>query len=332
MYITKLYSRLGPKMGAFGKYTLPLTFSKFNTKDVVINTRKPKYSTIFDVSHMGIFETRNKQIIKDVFPVNLGRNKSKLTILTDNNGNVIDDLILGNVDNHKYRLVVNANTKDYYRSHDDLIEKKNKIILAIQGDHSQKLVETLFRVKLDNLYFMNNMTLYQEMIEICRCGYTGEDGFELYLEKGIGIDIIQYLIDLSCSDDKILFGGLIERDLLRLESGLCLSGTEFGSNMNINYKALGMDFVIDKEYRDKDYFKSDYKRVGFTNKKPIKKGPIINTNNEEVGIITSSNKSFNLNTFIGMGYLKKTAFNDNFHGDIKLANLPFIAPNYYKSK
>lgn len=330
MSIHSLYSKLSPKMGTFGKYTLPLTFSKYNTKDTVINTRKPGYCTIFDVSHMGIFETNNKNVIENSFHINVNKNKSKLTCIINKEGHIIDDLIVGNVENYKYRLVVNANTKHLF-NHYVFKEKNDKVILAIQGDYSQKLLETILSTNLDDLPFMGNKTIVTDSIEISRCGYTGEDGFELYLDSNIGIDIYKSLIERSDTDDNIMFGGLIERDLLRLEAGMCLSGTDFGGNMGIHFDALNMNFMVDSTYRNQDRFKSDYTRVGFTNTAPIKVGPLY-ADNEEVGFITSSNKSYNLDTFIGMGYLNKNSImngdtvlqHGRQTGQLNLVKLPFI--------
>ena len=136
-----MLSVLGPKMGQFGKYILPMTYSKFKTSDVVVKTRKPNYCTVFDVSHMAIFETQNAELLETKFMTNVPKkNISKLAINLDNNGTVLDDLIIGNVDDEKFRLVINANTKQLYRSDFQEIPKK---IIAIQGDYSQSLVEEL---------------------------------------------------------------------------------------------------------------------------------------------------------------------------------------------
>ena len=337
MFIPKLYTRLSPKMGQYGKFTLPLTFDKFKTRDVVIKTREPGFASIFDVSHMGIFETRRRDLIEKNFLVNLEKynNKAKLSAVLDSKGHIIDDVIIGDVDNQKYRLVVNANTKDYFRNIEDFHEE-NKIILAIQGDHSQKLLENIFDINLDDLYFMENRTVIKDKIEICRCGYTGEDGFELYLNQDEGEGIIEGLVDLSLQSDNVLFGGLIERDLLRLEAGLCLSGTEFGGDIDIGFKALNMDFMVDLKYRKQYNFQSEYTRVGFTDKKPIRKGPIKDIDGSEVGFITSSNKSFNLNKFIGMGYLKKALLdsscelNCELNTNMELVSLPFVETKSYR--
>jgi aminomethyltransferase len=331
MFIQRLYNRLSPKMGNYGNYFLPLTYSKFNTKDVVVKTRTPGFATVFDVSHMGIFETNRVDLIEKYFLVDLNKynNRSKLVSLINKRGHIVDDIIIGDVDKSKYRLVVNAASKNYFRNILDFHEK-NKVIVAIQGDYSQKILENMFSTNLDNLFFMENLTIKKDAIEICRCGYTGEDGFELYLDKCEGEEIVENLVDLSLKSDNLLFGGLIERDLLRLESGLCLSGTEFGKNLKIDFKALNMDFMIDLKYRKKLDFQSDYTRVGFTSNKPIRRGPILNKDDESIGLITSSNKSFNLNKFIGMGYLNKNSLGDTLYGNMELVTLPFIESNYYK--
>ena len=331
MALYKHYSKLGPKMGQFGKNILPMTFQKYKTKEVVINTRKPGYCSIFDVSHMGIFETQNRQFVEDKFMVNLSKpNHSKLSAVLNAKGHIVDDLIIGNVNSEKYRLVVNANTKDYFKKHSEL-EEKDRIILAVQGQYSQELLENMFSTDLSKTYFMGNKII-TDTIEICRCGYTGEDGFEIYMDYNLGEDIIRELVNLSEENDSIMFGGLVERDLLRLEAGLCLSGTEFGEDMNIDFKALNMDFMVGLKYRKQRNFKSEYTRVGFTNSRPIRQGPIENSEGQEIGFITSSNKSFNLNKFIGMGYIRKEALQDEFKGDLKIVELPFINNNYYKPK
>jgi aminomethyltransferase len=329
MVLSKLYSRLSPKMGKFGNNILPMTFQKFKTKDVVINTRKPGYCTIFDVSHMGVFETKNKKFLEDTYKINLSKkNNTKLAAVLNDKGIITDDLMIGNIDNNKYRLVVNANTKKYFRKYKEL-EEKEKIILAIQGDLSENLLEYIFSTNLKEIFFMNNTSVLDNSIEICRCGYTGEDGFELYMDYDIGKYFYKKLIDMSLQNESIMFGGLIERDLLRLEAGLCLSGVDFGENMNIDFKSLNMDFLVSLKHRKNSNFQSEFIRVGLSNSKPIRQGVILNTNSEEIGFITSSNKSFNLDKFIGMGYLKKKSLKDKLNNNLKIVDLPFIKSKYY---
>lgn len=356
MTIRKLYSILNPKMGQYGKYLLPLSFSDYNVKDVVINTRKKDYATVFDVSHMGIFEAPINQVTTDYFSNllnnnlnTLNNNKSRLSVLLNNKGNIIDDLIIGNINNEKFRLVVNANNKCYFDNLEHIKRNSNSII-AIQGPGSQKILENLFNIDLNNLYFMENKIINKD-ISLCRCGYTGEDGFELYLNNmnNTANDTFFELIKQSRTNNKILFGGLIARDILRLEAGLNLSGSEFDKEMNINFSAINMNFLVHPNYRKKFDLNSEIKQFRFSSNKPIKKG-IISSYNKKVGFITSSGKSFNLDKFIGIGYLKNTAFNsndyielnDNYNIDIDTNNNKdkkqklsiqtdnFIKTNYYK--
>ena len=93
------------------------------------------------------------------------------------------------------------------------------------------------------MYFMDNKSVVPNEIELCRCGYTGEDGFEIYLKEEIGDEIREKLVDLFLENENIMFGGFSGERFIRLEAGLCLSGVEFGGDMDIDFKALGMDLV-----------------------------------------------------------------------------------------
>ena len=352
MSLKNIYASLLPKMGKYGTYTLPMSFANYKTKDLVINTRKPGYTTVFDVSHMGIFETnfKNSHAIEDMLKIDLGKlalNKSKLAVILQEN-NIIDDLLIGNVDNKKLRLVVNANTKEYFREK-DFLNEKSKIIISLQGDGSQTIMEQFAKEDLNNFYFLENKTINDD-IEICRCGYTGEDGFEIYTNNEIGESLFEELIHLSNSNDKILFGGLIARDILRLEAGLNLSGAEFGfneedkihdhiQNRKVNFGSLGMNFLIDKKFRTDLNLDSSLTQIKISSTSPIKKGKIYVQNKNEisdVGFITSSLKSFNFNKFIGLGYVDKNYINDTifiegYKGAKNILTIEekFVNKNYY---
>ena len=327
MSFSKIHSRLLPKMGEFAGYSLPLRFGKFNSKDVVVNTRKPGFTTVFDVSHMGVYESSNTRSyisskLEKLLYIDIDKltnNKAKLAVLINNDGVVLDDLIISNVDNKKYRLVVNADKKttNFFDNFDrENIVKKQRSIIALQGNGSQKIVENIIGQPLDNLYFMENKTLVKDKFEICRCGYTGEDGFELYLDDNYGNQIYENLVSLAedYENSSVQFGGLIERDVLRTEAGLCLSGVEFGEDLGIKFNSLNMPFLVDKKYRLddtlKERFKSSVVQTMMVSSKPIQKGSLYIQNKNDntdikVGFITSAVKSFNLNKFIGIGYINR---------------------------
>ena len=362
--LKSIQDNYNPVMTNFGKFDLPLKFKNYNSKDITINTRKDK-CTLFDVSHMAIFEIGFKEknyqnlsnVLESLFPINtniLKENRSALSIILNKECEIIDDFIVSNIDNEKYRFVINANTKEDFEK---LMKKKlfsncdqsfklenpNKIILAIQGKKSQEILEEIYSINLNDLYFLDNLTLKKNEIEISRCGYTGEDGFELYLSLEEG-----YLLYKKLVHKNLYLGGLLERDILRLESGLCLSGSEFSKNQSIHFSESNLDFVIGKKRKNDKLFIGGEKlnnfinnkksRVGFMSKKPLRTGKIYH-DYKYIGEITSSVKSYNLDKFIGMGYIydKYLDYDLNlytpYNKEINLTKLPFIKPNYrVKSK
>jgi aminomethyltransferase len=347
MSLKKLHKLLNPKMGNYGKFVLPLSYPSFNTKDVVINTRKPNYSTFFDVSHMGIFESKinnySIQNLNNLLNINVNKlipNKSKLCVILNKHGCVIDDLILSNINNEKYRLIVNANNKDFFRKK-KFLDEKNKHIFALQGNGTQKILEKIYNINLNDIYFMENININND-IELSRCGYTGEDGFEIYLDENSGYNLFNEIINASKIDNNVLFGGLIARDILRLEAGLNLSGAEFNENMNTKFNSLNMNFLLEKKFRieNRNNLISDYKQFKFSSNKPINLGEIY-SKNEIIGLITSSTMSFNLKKFIALGYIKYNEAQDNEiyvkdnrnkENILKIHVENFINTNYYKKK
>jgi glycine cleavage system aminomethyltransferase T len=354
MNYAKLYSKLLPKMGQYGNFTLPMTFQKFRSSDVVRNTRKPGNCTVFDVSHMGVFETRNTNRLNDLLYLNLGKlknNKGRLAVILEgeNNNRVVDDLIVSRIDYRKYRLVVNANTRDFYREK-EYLKECNKTILAIQGEHSQKLLEELTNTDLSDLYFMENRTIHKDEFEICRCGYTGEDGFEIYIEgqdSDLSKEIIGTLVDRSLEsslESNIMFGGLIERDILRLEAGLWLAGNEFSRENPIKFNALNSKFLIDNRYRNNEHLFTNTRMKFISSERPFKGGTIYYGDDKIIGVVTSSGKSFNLDKFIGIGFINNdnndnrpvdstlvySLGNNNKKIPLTIHDSPFINGKYYR--
>ena len=208
----------------------------------------------------------------------LKNNQSKLAVLLEgkNANMIVDDLIVSFINYHKYRLVVNTNTIDFFREK-TCLKEQDKTILAIQGDYSQKLLEEITNRDLSSLYFMENKPIYKNELEICRCGYTGEDGFELYItgkDSKLSNDIIESLVDKSLNNKNIMFGGLIERDILRQEAGLWLAGNEFSRSYPIQFDGLNSKYLTDIKYRNNEHFYCESRLKYFCSDKPIKNVPI----------------------------------------------------------
>lgn len=353
--LLQIHQKLDAKFTEFANYNMPLTYNNVSTKNLVINTRKNGIS-IFDISHMGIIKVKSNNIedskilLEKIFPVNLDvlkLNRSTLTILLNHSGYITDDLIISNLGD-EYRLVVNAYNKfnimkllqEYNKKSNILLE--NKSIIAMQGKKSQALLEDIIDTNLSGMYFNDNLTINNNL-EISRTGYTGEDGFEIYLDNQSGIEMYEKIIDKQ-NDYEIYFGGLMERDILRLEAGLCLSGVDFGSDMLIKFNSLNMNFLVGNKRRiDKNFIGGNYlegqtylRRVGFISDTPIKIGEDIFNSSKQIGYITSSTKSFNLNKFISMGYISNKNNEEPFvilrgkRIPLSETSLPFVPHKYFR--
>ncbi len=124
-------------------------------------------------------------------PDKLKKDRSRLSVILDrDNGRVLDDLIVGNISDDKYCLVVNANNRGFFKNHKFLREVDKKYSL-FKDMVLVVLVEQVLKIDLRDTYFMDN-TSTDNGIEICRCGYTGEDGFELYIPSDSTDWLIKY--------------------------------------------------------------------------------------------------------------------------------------------
>ena len=251
------------------------------------------------------------------------------------------------------RRARNVATTAYNFIEKEVLGECDKTILAIQGPYSQKLLEELTNTYLSDLYFMENRTIYKDQLEICRCGYTGEDGFEIYIEgqdSDLSKEIIGTLVEKSLDSslgENIMFGGLIERDILRLEAGLWLAGNEFSRLNPIKFNALNSKFLIDNRYRNNEHFETNTRMKFISSERPFKTGPIYygNDNGDDkiVGTITSTGKSFTLNKFIGIGFIDNDNDNNSIESNslfsfgnnkkkinLDIHNKPLISGKYYR--
>ena len=311
----KLFDKFLPKIGQFYSKKLPLSYSKFKTKDIIINCRKKDMTTLFDVSQMNYLQIskQNNNVIKKLeylFPINLEKlkpNKGELTVMLNNECLIQDDFIITNLEDN-YRLIINSESTPLFQQTLEDVGLTNNIldkkIVAIQGDGSNEFLNKMgFPIKQK---FLENVVF--DDIEITRCGYTGMDGFEIIGDEDKLTHYLEKVIDLP----NIMMGGLIERDIMRLEAGFCLSGNEFGPNMDIHFNEADLDFIIKKRRRREGGFigfdnfnkVAEKKRVQFScNKSLLKHKDIFNKDGDKVGFITSNSFSFSKNKFLGMGYV-----------------------------
>ena len=317
---------------------------------------------IFDVSHMGqiliTISDSNIHSLEKYIPLNLKKlkiNKSYYSFLINENGGIIDDLIISKIlseGNEFFYIVYNSSRKII----DEKIFKnclskfifldKNSLI-AVQGPKSE-IVLKFFNIPKD-FYFMSSMviTYCDHLIIISRSGYTGEDGFEISIPNEIVLKFINKLM----KNKDVMLCGLGARDTLRLESGLSLYGNELNENITpiesgltsfihkerLNDQCLNGSKILKNQLEDG----TNLKKIGLmTKSKSILRAnmKLIDINKNEIGYITSGSFSPILNKSIAIGYFNSKLISDNkFYSllrgkieEINLVKLPFILQNYKK--
>lgn len=327
---TPLYDRhveAGAKMVDFAGYMLPLQYAGIIKEHEAVRTD----AGLFDLTHMGELEIRGSQaeklvqhiITNDVTSIPTGG--VLYTLICDESGGILDDALVYKMKD-RYMLVVNAiNTQRIYRWILDMevdfedclvVNKSDKYaIVAIQGPKSEEILQKITPCPLSEIeyyHFVRGRILDTEGI-ISRTGYTGEDGFELYIENKDAMPIWDALM-VEGQDLGLVPVGLGARDTLRLEAKYPLYGNELNEVRNpfeVGLKwAVGMekpDFCGKEPMLKYDNEKPGRKLIGFEvlkNAIPRKGCVILNENQEEVGTVTSGTFSPTLKKPIGLAFVR----------------------------
>ena len=359
---TKLYNyhkSLGAKFVPFAGYEMPIQYKEGIIKEH-ISTRS--YAGFFDVSHMGqLFlegDDTLSSALEKIIPADLKLlklNQSNYSFLLNENGGIIDDLII--TKNSKgFCIILNAACKNNdVKEISKFLSKEHKCyinselsLIALQGPKSAGILEKL-TPGVSNLKFMTggHFKLENDSLYITRSGYTGEDGFEISVPNSKVEKLIKFLID-----NKVNPVGLGARDTLRLEAGLCLYGHDLSEK--INPIEANLKWAIAKRRREEGGFNgwgkikellssgSNKKRVGILPDGRIiarENTKIFSDQGDEIGVITSGTFGPSVNVSVAMGYL-----NSNFseigtkiqlevrgkkHGG-KVSELPFFKKSYVK--
>ncbi|MDR0617242.1 MAG: glycine cleavage system aminomethyltransferase GcvT [Endomicrobium sp.] len=244
---TPLYSfhkELGAKFVEFSGWSMPIQYSSIIEEHNAVRTNVG----VFDTSHMGTFIVSGKDSEKFISSVTLGNivglsdNKARYSMILNEYGCVKDDVIIYNIGD-KYMIVVNAGNlnKDFDWLNDHKVgdvqidDISNEIcLIALQGPKAEKVLKCLTETDIEGLkYFtISKLKLKFKTTEITFCyvartGYTGEDGFEIFISKGQAESLFKKLIDMSVKPC-----GLGCRDTLRLEACMPLHGHEISEDIN----------------------------------------------------------------------------------------------------
>ncbi len=250
----------GGKIVDFSGWALPVEYEGIITEhEAVRNT-----AGVFDVSHMGEVEVKGNQafdfvqnlITNDISVLN--DNQTLYTFMCYPNGGIVDDLLVYKFSSDHYLFVINASNieKDFQWMKDNKNSYEVEIInisddiseIAIQGPKAEEILQELANTCLSEIKFFafkEKANIAGVSCLISRTGYTGEDGFEIYLKNQDAPKVWKTLIQ-SGKKKGIKPAGLGARDTLRFEAGLPLYGNELSQDITPLEAGLGFFVKLDK--------------------------------------------------------------------------------------
>lgn len=325
---TQKHIALGAKMAEFAGYNMPISYSGINDEHAAVR----KNAGVFDVSHMGEFILKGAKALSLIQKITsndaskLTAGKAQYSCLTNENGGIIDDLIVYCIkENEVYMLVVNASNieKDWgwiKKHNQEGVEMHNisekTCLLAIQGPNATKILQPLTEIDIMNLKyytFVKGTFAGIDNVLISATGYTGSGGVEIYFEdKDNAADVIWNKIFEEGKPKGLKPIGLAARDTLRLEMGYCLYGNDIDDSTSPLEAGLGWITKFSKDFTSKNIFE-EQKANGVSKKlvglEMIERGiprhdyEIKDSDGENIGRVTSGTQSPTLNKGIAMGYV-----------------------------
>ena len=324
-----MHIALGAKMAEFAGYNMPISYSGINEEHQAVRTN----AGIFDVSHMGEFIVKGDKALDLIQRVTtndaakLTAGKAQYSALTNDQGGIVDDLIVYCLEENKaYMLVVNASNieKDWnwITKHNTHKAEMHNIsdktcLLAIQGPNATRIMQALTDVDILNLpyyTFARGRFAGVDNVVISATGYTGAGGIEIYFEDkdGAAATIWNKIFEVGAPQGLKPIG-LGARDTLRLEMGYCLYGNDIDDTTTPLEAGLGWITRFTKDFTARAILEQqkaagiERKLVGF---EMLEKGiprhdyEIKDFSGMVIGKVTSGTQSPSLGKAIGMGYVR----------------------------
>ncbi|TQS74531.1 glycine cleavage system aminomethyltransferase GcvT [Ornithinibacillus gellani] len=320
------YEKYGAKTIDFGGWDLPVQFSSIKQEHEATRTK----AGLFDVSHMGEIRIQGddslaflqKMVTNDVSK--LKPNRAQYTFMCYEDGGTVDDFLIYMLKEKDYLLVVNAaNTdKDYewlvqHQEHESVTIENvsdNYALLALQGPKAEEILQALTETDLSQIKFFGFQTDVQigsvkDTALVSRTGYTGEDGFEIYIDQAAGARLWNELLD-SGKDEGLVPVGLGARDTLRFEANLPLYGQELSKDISPIEAGLKFAVKVDKaaEFIGKDILKKQVEEgptrklvaIEMIDKGIPRTGYDVLVGEDKIGFVTSGTQSPTLKKNIGL--------------------------------
>ncbi len=323
--LSQVHIDLGAKMVPFAGYNMPVLY-----KNLIQEHHAVRNSVgVFDVSHMGEVYITGPQAYalveyitsNDVSSLTDGR--VQYSCMPNDEGGIVDDLLVYRFNEEKYLLVINASNIDKDVA---WMTKQNEkfgatitnasddySLLAVQGPNAIHTLQKLTSVNLSDIpyyHFVEGNLAGIEMI-ISNTGYTGAGGFELYVKNNEALTLWNEVFKAG-EEFSIEPCGLGARDTLRLEKGFCLYGNDINDSTSPIEAGLGWITKFNQPFHMSDYHlkikedKPKKKLVGFElidRGIPRQHYPICDASGAVIGEVTSGTQSPSLNKAIGLGYV-----------------------------
>ena len=317
----------GARMVDFGGWYMPVQYSGLVDEHTAVRTAVG----IFDVSHMGEVRVKGKDALaflqrittNDVSKLSDGQ--AQYTVMPNEKGTVIDDLLVYRFGPEHYLLVINASTQDkdfawiskHAADFDVTVanESNDTGQIAIQGPLAQQVLQRMTETALDEIayYHFREGSVAGIPALISRTGYTGEDGFECYIPADRAAELWRAMV-AEGEPEGLKPAGLGARDTLRLESRMHLYGNDMDETTTVLEAGLGWvtKFKKDGDFIGKDVLRAQKKEglkrklIGF---EMIGKGiarhdyAIVDSDGNTIGQVTSGSHSPTLGKSIGLGYV-----------------------------
>jgi len=252
------HRKMGARMTPFGGWDMPVEYSGIVSEHMAVRQQ----AGLFDVSHMGRVEVEGRgaqsllQMLSSNDVAKLKDGQAQYTALMNERGGIVDDFLIHKVGEEKYFLCNNAARREadlaWIASHNQSGVAVRNISdetsqLAIQGPRSIAILQPLVSVDLSAIryYWFMRGEVMGIPAWIARTGYTGEDGFELYIPAAETERLWQALLDAGKSEG-ILPCGLGARNTLRLEAGMLLYGHDMNEETTPLEVGLGWITKLDK--------------------------------------------------------------------------------------
>ena len=317
----------GGRMVEFAGWEMPVTYSGISEEHLAVRTGVG----LFDVSHMGEIELAGPDALTAVQWISsndasrLSVGQAQYSALTTPAGTFVDDLLVYRLGDDHYLLVVNAGNivNDYHWMTRQVEERGGDVsvvnsssryaLLALQGPKAKEVLQPLATVELDDLkyYRFASGEVGGLRATVSRTGYTGEDGYEVFVPPMMAERLWNLLLDAG-AEAGIKPCGLGARDTLRLEAGMRLHGADIDESTTVLEAGLGWivgwkkdDFLGADVLRRQKAAGLERKLVAFEmdDRAIARHGHAVLRGEDPVGTVTSGTQTPFLKKAIGLAYV-----------------------------